>query len=164
MMNYLEQFKYIICSVLGGLLTFFFPIRDIMYAMSIVFLVNFVFGVIAGQLNGEEWEHKKAFVFFVHCAVFVFIILCVFATGNLMGSKEEARGVAKLLCWVAIWFYGTNIVRNWKLMMVQGTIMWKVAGFLYYVLTLKAVEKIPFLNEYLKSTNSKGDSDKADIL
>ena len=81
-----------------------------------------------------------------------------------MGSKEEARGVAKLLCWVAIWFYGTNIVRNWKLMMVQGTIMWKVAGFLYYVLTLKVVEKIPFLNEYLKSTNGKADSDKADIL
>lgn len=163
-MNYLEQFKYIICSVFGGLLSFFLPIKDVMYSMALVFLVNFMFGVIAGQLNGEEWERKKAFVFFVHCGVFVFIILCVFATGSLMGSKEEAQGVTKLLCWVAIWFYATNIVRNWKLMMVKGTIMWKVAGFLYYVLTLKAVEKIPFLNEYLKSTNSKGDSDKADIL
>lgn len=163
-MNYLEHFKFIISSVFGGLLTFFFPIKDLTYAMLIVFLVNFAFGVIAGQLNGEEWKRKKAFVFFLHCAVFVFIVLCVFATGSLMGSKEESQGVVKLLCWVAIWFYGTNIVRNWKLMMVKGTIMWKVASFLYYVLTLKAVEKIPFLSEYLKSTNSKTDSDKADIL
>ena len=49
-------------------------------------------------------------------------------------------------------------------MLIENTTMWKVAGFVYYVLTLKVVDKIPFLNEYLKSTNGKADSDKADIL
>lgn len=159
-MNYLEQFKYVICTVLSGLLTFFFPIKDLMYAMFTVFFVNFVFGVIAGQLNGEDWSWKKAGVFFVHCGLFFFVTSCVFITGNFMGPKEETYGVVKLLCWVAIWFYGTNIVRNWQLMMVEGTTMWKIAGFIYYVLTLKAVEKIPFLSEYLKTAHVKVDDNK----
>ena len=38
-------------------------------------------------------------------------------------------------------------------MMIEGTIMWRFAGFLYYLLTLKAVEKIPFLQDYLRAYN-----------
>lgn len=159
-MNYLEQFKYLICTVLSGLLTFFFPIKDLMYAMFTVFFVNFVFGVVAGRLNGEEWSWKKAGVFFIHCGLFFFVTSMVFTTGFFMGEREDTRGVVKLLCWVAIWFYGTNIARNWQLMLVEGTIMWKIAGFVYYVLSLKAVEKIPFLSGYLKTAHVKVDDNK----
>ena len=38
--------------------------------------------------------------------------------------------------------------------------MRKVAGFVYYVLTLKAVDKIPFLSEYLKTAQVKVDDNK----
>ena len=127
-MNYLEQLKYLICTVLSGLLTFFFPIKDLMHAMFIVFFVNFVFGVVAGRVNGEEWSWKKAGVFFIHCGLFFFVTSMVFTTGFFMGEREDTRGVVKLLCWVAIWFYSTNIARNWQLMLVGGTIMWKIAG------------------------------------
>ena len=67
-------------------------------------------------------------------------------------------GVVKVLCGVAIWFYGTNIVRNWRQMLIEDTTMWKVAGFIYYVLTLKMIDKIPYLSEYLRSTDTKAAS------
>lgn len=163
-MNYLEQFKYVICSIISGMLSLFFPIRDFMYAMLIVFTLNYIFGVVAGLSHGEEWEFKKAAVFSYHCAVFFVITASIFLTGYFLHADEETLGVVKALCCITIWFYSTNIVRNWRIMLVENTTMWKVAGFVYYVLTLKVVEKIPFLNEYLKSTNGKADSDKADIL
>ena len=88
----------------------------------------------------------------------------IFLTGYFLHAGAETLDVVKALCGVAIWFYATNIVRNWRMMLIENTTMWKVAGFVYYVLTLKVIDKIPFLNEYLKSTNGKADSDKADIL
>ena len=163
-MNYLEQFKYVICTTIGGMLSLFFPIRDFLYAMLTVFTLNYIFGVLAGFCHGEDWKFKKSAVFFCHCAVFFVITASTFLTGKFLHADAETLGVVKALCCIAIWFYSTNIVRNWRLMLIENTTMWKVAGFVYYVLTLKVVEKIPFLNEYLKSTNSKGDSDKADIL
>ena len=163
-MNYLEQFKYVICSIISGMLSLFFPIRDFMYAMLIVFTLNYIFGVVAGLKHGERWDLKKSMVFFYHCAVFFVMTASIFLTGYFLHAGAETLGVVKALCDVAIWFYATNIVRNCRIMLIENTTMWKVAGFVYYVLTLKVVDKIPFLNEYLKSTNGKADSDKADIL
>lgn len=164
MMNYLEQFKYVICSIISGMLSLFFPIRDFMYAMLIVFTLNYIFGVVAGLKHGERWDLKKSMVFFYHCAVFFVMTASIFLTGYFLHAGAETLGVVKALCGVAIWFYATNIVRNWRMMLIENTTMWKMAGFVYYVLTLKVIDKIPFLNEYLKSTNGKADSDKADIL
>lgn len=162
-MNYMEQFKYILCAVLSGLLSFFFPLKDFVYAMLILFFVNFVFGVIAGQLHGEEWELRKALVFFVHCTLFFVLLVAIFSTGFYMHSSEESLGIVKVLCSIAIWFYSTNIVRNWRLMLVEGTIMWRIAGFVYYVLTLKMVEKIPYLREYLRTYDVQDDKHKTKI-
>ena len=154
-MNYLEQFKYIMGSIVSGLLSLFFPIRDFMYAMLIVFVLNYVFGWIAGMTHGEHWDWKKSMVFFRHCALFFVMTAAVFVTGHFLHNEEETVGVVKVLCGVAIWFYGTNIVRNWRQMLIEDTTMWKVAGFIYYVLTLKMIDKIPYLSEYLKSTDTK---------
>ena len=45
-------------------------------------------------------------------------------------------------------------------MLIENTTMWKIAGFVYYVLTLKAVDKIPFLSEYLKTSRVEVNDDK----
>ena len=47
------------------------------------------------------------------------------------------------------------------MMLIENTTMWKVAGFVYYVLTLKVVDKVPFLSEYLKTSNVDINDNKA---
>lgn len=152
-MNYLEQFKFVICSLISGMLSLFFPMRDFMFSMLIVFGVNYVFGLVAGLKHGEKWDFKKSMVFFYHCTLFFVMTSAIFITGYFLHAGDETLGVVKALCGVAIWFYSTNIVRNWKIMLMPDTPMYRVAGFVYYVLTLKAVDKIPFLKDYLKSSN-----------
>lgn len=156
----MEDVKFIICSVVSGVLSLLVPIKDFMIAMIIVFSLNYLFGWVAGMVHGESWSFKKSMVFFYHCTLFFVLTSALFVTGHFMHNEGETLGVVKALCGIAIWFYATNIARNWQVMMVEGTTMWKIAGFIYYVLTLKAVEKIPFLSEYLKTAHVKVDDNK----
>ena len=145
----MEDFKHVLCSVISGVFSLLFPIKDFMTAMLVVFGLNYLFGWIAGMVNGERWSLKKSMVFFYHCTIFFVLAAALFITGHFLHNEGETLGVVKALCGVAIWFYATNIARNWQLMLVKDTPMWKIAGFVYYVLTLKMVDKIPYLGEYL---------------
>lgn len=145
----MEDFKHVLCSVVSGVFSLLFPIKDFMTAMLVVFALNYLFGWIAGMVNGERWSFKKSMVFFYHCTIFFVLAAALFITGHFLHNEGETLGVVKVLCGVAIWFYATNIARNWQLMLVRDTPMWKIAGFVYYVLTLKMVDKIPYLGEYL---------------
>ena len=153
------EFKFIICSIISGVMSLLFPIRDFMIAMIIVFSLNYLFGWIAGMVNGEKWSLKKSMVFFYHCTIFFVLTASLFITGHFLHNDGETLGVVKALCGVAIWFYAANIARNWQAMLVEDTTMYKVAGFVYYVLTLKMVDKIPYLSEYLKN-GSKTNNNK----
>ena len=154
------EFKFVICSIISGVMSLLFPIRDFMIAMVIVFSLNYIFGWVAGMVHGEKWSLKKSMVFFYHCALFFVMTASIFVTGYFLHAGDETLGVVKALCGVAIWFYSTNIVRNWRMMLIENTTMWKIAGFVYYVLTLKAVDKIPFLSEYLKTSRVEVNDDK----
>lgn len=148
------EFKFVICSIISGVMSLLFPIRDFMIAMIIVFSMNYIFGWVAGMVHGEKWSLKKSMVFFYHCTIFFVLTASLFITGHFLHNDAETLGVVKALCGVAIWFYATNIARNWQAMLVEDTTMYKVAGFVYYVLTLKMVDKIPYLSEYLKKGGS----------
>lgn len=148
------EFKFVICSIISGVMSLLFPIRDFMIAMIIVFSLNYIFGWVAGMVHGEKWSLKKSMVFFYHCTIFFVLTASLFITGHFLHNDAETLGVVKALCGVAIWFYATNIARNWQAMLVEDTTMYKVAGFVYYVLTLKMVDKIPYLSEYLKKQSA----------
>lgn len=148
------EFKFVICSIISGVMSLLFPIRDFMIAMVIVFSLNYIFGWVAGMVHGEKWSLKKSMVFFYHCTIFFVLTASLFITGHFLHNDAETLGVVKALCGVAIWFYATNIARNWQVMLVEGTTMYKVAGFVYYILTLKMVDKIPYLSEYLKKQSA----------
>ncbi len=148
------EFKFVICSIISGVMSLLFPIRDFMIAMIIVFSMNYIFGWVAGMVHGEKWSLKKSMVFFYHCTIFFVLTASLFITGHFLHNDAETLGVVKALCGVAIWFYATNIARNWQAMLVEDTTMYKVAGFVYYVLTLKMVDKIPYLSEYLKKQST----------
>ena len=146
----MSEIRYVVSTIISGMLSLLFPIKDFLYAMIVVFTLNYLFGWIAGMVHGEKWSFKKSMVFFYHCAIFFVLTSALFITGHFMHNEGETIGVVKALCGIAIWFYATNIARNWQKMLVEDTTMWRVAGFVYYVLTLKMVDKIPYLGEYLK--------------
>lgn len=151
----MAEIKGFLIAALSALLSFFMPISDFIVAMILLFLVNFVFGVLADIVNGGKWEKRKANMFFLYCLVFFAIALFIFTIGHLLHAHDEAVQGVKYLCVISLWFFGVNIARNWKEITKEGSTFHNLASFIYYILSMQIVEKIPFLQDFMKDKQNK---------
>lgn len=80
-----------ILMVLGSwLFSRLVPIADFMQGMLLLFLINFVFGVVDDVVKGNAWEWRKARTFFLHILVFFVIAACMCIVGYFLHNAEEA--------------------------------------------------------------------------
>ena len=155
----MNDIKTFIIAVISGVLALLYPIRDFMHSMIIVFVINFLCGLIADYRNGGGWKMRKAMVFFYHILVFFLLASCIFFVGHFLHNRDEALYCVKTLCFIALWFYTINILKNLRFMLIDGTTMHSLIDFIYYIVSLKLVNKIPYLNDYL-TLNKNGDTSK----
>lgn len=142
------EVKTYVVMLIGGLLTLLAPIQNFMIAMAILFAINFGFGLVAAVVNKEGWSWKKACWFFILCFMFFGTACSLFLIGHLMGEKEQAATVVKGLCFLAIYVFGTNILRNWRNILSNGTAWYKFVDLLYYVLSVKFIEKFDIVKKW----------------
>ena len=145
-----EKIKEFIISVTLALLAFMKPIEPELKTLSLIFVLNFVFGYLSGMIaNHEDFDIKKAGrcgpqppAFFVLCPSF-------FEIGKLKEQCVQAQQCVSMITYLAMYFYGLNILKNLKKIFKPETAAWYIVAFIYYILRIKWVEKIPFLSEFL---------------
>jgi surface polysaccharide O-acyltransferase-like enzyme len=142
------EVKAYIVMVIGAIFTLISPIQNFMYAMVLLFGVNFLFGLIAAIVNKEEWSTKKALMFFAYCAIFFVTAASVFIIGHFMDEEAQAISVVKMLCFLAIYVFGTNICRNWMNILNPGTAWYKFVDLLYYILSVKFIERFKVVKNW----------------
>ena len=150
----MNDLKTAIVSVFGALFALLAPIQNFMYAMILLFGINFLFGVVAAVVKKEGWSTKKALYFFWYCAIFFVTACAAFIIGHLMGEKEQAEAVVKIICYVAIYIFGTNIFRNWLQILNKGTAWYKFVDLIYYVLSVKFIEKFDVVKKWQEERNN----------
>lgn len=158
------EIKTYIVMVVGALFTLLSPIQNFMYAMVLLFGVNFVFGLIAAIVTKEGWSTKKALMFFAYCAIFFVTAASFFVIGHFMNEENQAIAVVKILCYVAIYIFGTNICRNWLNILTPGTAWWKFVDLLYYVLSVKFIERFKIVKGWQQERDKSNDTIKRTIL
>lgn len=151
----MSELKSYIVMVVGAVFTLLAPIQNFMIAMALLFAVNFIFGLLAARVSGEEWSWKKAFWFFVLCFIFFGTVGALFLIGYLMGEKEQAVTVVKGLCYLAIYVFGTNICRNWRNILTPGITWYRFVDLMYYVLSVKFVEKFSIVKKWQEERNNE---------
>lgn len=144
----MDDIKTVIVYAVGAIMTLLAPIQNFMYAMLILFGINFFFGLIAARVKGEKWNTKKALMFFVYVVVFLVISCTAFIIGHLMGENEQAVAVVKILCYIAVYIFGTNIFRNLRHIVPKGTAWYKLFDLCYYTLSVKFIEKFDFVKKW----------------
>lgn len=147
-MNNLTEIKTLVVTLFGLLASMFSPIKDFMLAMLILLTVNLFFGIASAVANGERWSWKKASMFFVFCGGLFFCFASMFAVGHFLHNDAEAALCVKYACFIAVWVFGTNILKNWRKMLHKGTATYKFVDILLYVLTVQFVEKLPFVKKW----------------
>jgi hypothetical protein len=65
-----------------------------------------------------------------------------------MGEHEQAIAVVKILCYIAVYIFGTNIFRNLRHIVSKGTAWYKLFDLCYYVLSVKFIERFSFVKDW----------------
>jgi peptidoglycan/LPS O-acetylase OafA/YrhL len=144
----MDDIKTVIVYAVGAIATLLAPIQNFMYAMLILFGVNFLIGLLAARMKEEKWSTKKALMFFVYVAIFLLIACMSFIIGHLMGEHEQAIAVVKILCYIAVYIFGTNIFRNLRKIVPKGTAWYRLFDLCYYTLSVKFIEKFAFVKKW----------------
>lgn len=135
-------------SLLALFTNFFSPIHDFLLVVFILFIFNFVYGLVEDVSNGNHFSLKKAFHSIWYVAGFMLLLFLSFGIGEKMHlEKDTIIDFTSWITWVVIYFYGTNILRNWKALQPRN----QVIAFLYWVASVKFVEKIKYLGDYFKN-------------
>lgn len=159
----MTELKSCVVMAVGAVVSLLAPIQNFMYAMMLLFGLNFCFGFLADRLNGREWDTKKAMKFLLYCCLFFVAACCIFIIGYLMGEMDQSVAVVKVLCWGAIYIFGTNIFRNWREILTPGTAWYRFVDLMYYILSVKFIERFDWVKSW-KSDREKAMSNGRTIL
>lgn len=159
--NIFERLQDLCVSLLKGvwvflvtlLTNFFQPIHDFLLVVFILFILNFLYGLLSDISRGVDFSLKKAFQSVWYVVGFMLLLFLSFAIGKKMHLEDSSVvDFTSWITWVVIYFYGTNILRNWKVIQPKN----EVVSFLYWVLSVKFVEKIKHLGDYFRKDKDNG--------
>lgn len=126
------------------------PIRNEIFALVLLFAVNFLFGLLADLCNHRDWSFRKAFCMFRDAAVFFVMLAAIYLLGHFKGEDRAVVQCISFLTYVAMYFYGTNILRNARMVTHESSTLFRILDFLYYLLSLRVVKRGGYLKNYLE--------------
>ena len=145
-----ESLRFLFATVAANIAGLLLPIRNDIYGLVLLFTLNFVAGMLADVCNRREWSFRKAFRFFRDAAIYFGMILSIYMLGCLKGEERAAVHCVSFMIYLAIYFYGTNILRNARLITGESSIMFRILDFLYYLMSLRMLGQSAALKDYLE--------------
>lgn len=144
----MEHIRNLIAWILAALAAYFKPISSVFLGVAWVFLVNFIFGLLNGIITkNEKFSFRKAFVCIVEAMVLYLLMASIFFVGDRIGNPNGAMQCITAVVYALIYFYAVNILRNLKGLLPGN----RTIRFLYWILSVEFVKKIPYVGQYLES-------------
>lgn len=152
----MEYFKNLVVGLVTGIVAYLNPISGEIQSLIGVFVLNFVFGLLTALLiNHEDFSFRKAWKCVVEATIFFLLICCIYFIGEKKGNPEGALQCVSFVTYTVLYFYGVNILRNIRNLLPVGSNGYKVFSFLYDVVSVEFVKKIPYLAAYLQKGDVK---------
>lgn len=143
--------KASIIGVISELFAFFAPIEKNMLALTWLFILNFIFGMLADILAGKDFSLRKSISCITHATMFFALCASLYGIGFYQEVCEEVLNqCVSSFCWILIYCYSTNIVRNVRVILKNDTPAYKTVDFLYSALSMTFVKTLPFVEEIIK--------------
>ena len=140
-----DTIRNLLVTIFSVLFGYFSPLRDIVFVIFFVFLLNCLFGLVAGVgVEGEKFNLKKFFRCILETLVFYVIVLSIYLVGEKMGNEQGALQCISGVVYAVIYFYAVNILRNIHTIFPEN----RWVKFLFYVLSFEVIKKIPYLQQF----------------
>ena len=150
LMDYFNQIKTSVIGLSSAVMAFLAPLAADLYVMLILFAVNALFGIIADVVDGKKWDKHKIQVAFIEALLFFLFVLIIYSIGTIKANMDGALQCVSFISYSLMYYYGTNITRNMMNILPDGSVGHACFGFIYYLLSVEFIKKIPALKEYLK--------------
>lgn len=151
-MNFFSELKNMIVTLCSITLAYFAPVKDMVFVIFFIFLINMLAGLVSGiVVDNEGFNNKKFFHCIVETCVFYLIVGSVFLIGEKLHNIEGALQCITGVVYAILYFYGTNTLRNLKKLFPDN----KVIAFIYYVVSFEVVKKIPYLQQFQDQEEKK---------
>ena len=144
----MDSLRVIAATLIANVAGLLLPIRNEMYGLVLLFAVNFLMGMLADVCNRREWSFKKALKFFRDAAVYFCMVASIYLLGHFKGEEVAAAHCVSFMIYVAIYFYGTNILRNARFITNEHSTLYRILDFLYYIMSLRVLERYAWLKDY----------------
>ena len=144
----MDSVKIIFASLLANIAGLLFPIKNEMFGLVFLFSVNFLMGLLADVGNHRDWSFRKAFCFFRDATIYFVMVTSIYMLGRLKGEEVAAVHCVSFMIYVAIYFYGTNILRNARLITNEKSTLYRILDFLHYIMSLRVLERYTCLKDY----------------
>lgn len=151
---YLEDFRILLVGVISAIISFFSPIHDYVFALAIIFFLNFFAGLLDDILvTGIGFKFKK----FKHCiievAVYFVLLAAIYSIGKFTHNPNGAIQCVSAVMFVIMYYYAVNIFRNLTHILPDS----KPISFIYYVLSFEILSKYPILKRFNEIKDKKED-------
>ena len=151
MSDFVTFTKAIIIGIVSEMLAFFAPIEHNFIALVWLFGLNFLFGLLADVLRGRDFSIRKDITCITHASLFFALCASLYGIGYFQNVSEEMLNqCVSSFCWILVYCYSTNIVRNIRSVLDPQTPAYKAVDLLYSALTLAFVKVLPYMAEILK--------------
>jgi phage-related holin len=140
--------KYIF-FIFGCTMTYFEPMRGLLVLVLVLFIVDFVTGVLKSRKVYHSWtlKSRKLRWSFVKMLVYMFVMALTFYVCEAMYlEKETVIGIVKIQAWCIIYIEGLSIVENLLAVFSED----KFLKFLHYALSVEFLKYIPILSNFIK--------------
>lgn len=153
-MNGFDDIRILFVGMFSAVCSFFAPITDYIFALTIVFLLDFLAGLISSILvNNEKFKFSKFRRCLIDIMVYFIIITSIYAVGEFTHKLDGAIQCASGVMFVIIYYYAVNIFRNLSILMPNNNSI----NFIYYVLSFEILSKYPILKRFNGIKDKKED-------
>ena len=149
-----EFVKSVIISVGTALVAYLDPVAGSLESLMMLFFLNFLVGYATGIIkNNESFEMKKFLMCFVWAAVILGLICFFYFIGERNGNKEETLLFVRCVSLIAIWAFGTNILKNLRHLAYGNGVYYQFFDAIYTWFSLEIIKRLPFLANINQSNN-----------
>lgn len=148
----METIKAAIVGAFSALAAYLSPISSVLFSILYVFLLNFAFGYLSGLAKGESFSLRKAFTAVKEASIFFLVVASVYIIGEKMGDNKGALQCITAVTYAITYFYAVNIFKNLSKLFPSS----RGISFLYYVLSMEFIKKIPFMENFVKQEKADG--------
>lgn len=152
----MDYIKGLVVGFITSVAAYLNPISGEIQGLIALFAINFMAGLVADILIEKDgFSFKKAFHCITEATAFFALICTIYYIGEHKGNAAGALQCISFITYSILWFYGVNILKNLKQIFKPATVAGKVFNFLYYVLSVEFLKKIPYLENYLNTKTNE---------